>query len=145
MPLADDVHREEGEQDDKAGEQDVLDPFEPPVPWQLAQLFDKRDFVQQILNQAERAEPTADKPTDQRADDHQKSNDVKCEFVVPASERRLQRTDRTGAESAGTGITVEPWNAELLGFSGEYFSFDKADEVAVGEGGHSYLLSLIHI
>ena len=68
LSLPDNIQHGQGQHDDKACKDDVFQIFEPAVAGQAAQLFDKGDFIQQVLHQPERTKPAAYQPAEQRAE-----------------------------------------------------------------------------
>ena len=76
------------------------------VKRQIFCLFDKRNLVEQILHQAERTEPAADKAPDQRSRNHQKPDDIEGKFEVPAADDCLERADWAGADCARAGVAI---------------------------------------
>ena len=90
-----------------------------------------RDPVEQILYQTERTEPSADEATENRAEQHQKSDDIKGKPIVPAGEDCLQGADRTGAEGAGAGVAVQSGDAKCLRGSGIDPSGGEAVQISV--------------
>ena len=51
--------------------------------------------MEQILDQAEGAEPAADKTPQQGAENHEKSNDIKRKTIIFAGDDSLQGTNGT--------------------------------------------------
>ena len=136
--MTDDIHGNERKNDHKADEDQVFRPDQYPMTGKILSFgnpFFKgsrdRDPVEQILYQTERTEPSADEATENRAEQHQKSDDIKGKPIVPAGEDCLQGADRTGAEGAGAGIAVQSGDAKCLRGSGIDPSGGEAVQISV--------------
>ena len=90
LSLADDVQHGQRQDYDKTDQHGVFQTAQSALAGQTAQLFYKRDFVQQILYQPERAQPAADQPTEQCAEQKQETKHIKGKFVLPAGNDGLQ-------------------------------------------------------
>lgn len=88
---AQNVDREHGKRSYKDQKNHVLQLPQRFIPPKGFLLFRKQDFVQQILNQPERTQPTADKPANQSANEYEKSGCIVGEFKTPASDDGLKR------------------------------------------------------
>lgn len=136
--MTDDIHGNERKNDHKADEDQVFRPDQYPMTGKILSFgnpFFKgsrdRDPVEQILYQTERTEPSADEATENRAEQHQKSDDIKGKPIVPAGEDCLQGADRTGAEGAGAGVAVQSGDAKCLRGSGIDPSGGEAVQISV--------------
>lgn len=98
--------------------------------------------MQQILNQSERTQPTADKPPHKSADKEQKADDIKGKFVIHMPRHRLKGADGTGSPSAGTGITIHAGHAEFFHLSAINFSRLESLNVGIRRQGPKSLKSV---
>ena len=114
----------------KDRQQDVLEPAEHPRD---AGFFDfrRRDLVQQLLNQAQRAEPAADRTTEDDAEQGDDAQHVPAGLVAGGRQRVLDRAKRAGADGTGAGVAVKARHAGKLRLSDIDFPVDKALQVGV--------------
>ena len=89
--------------------------------------------MEQILDQSERAEPSAHKPADQCAYKHQKSCHIKRQFKIPAPDDSLHSPDRTCPESSRTGITIQAGDAKIFQLPLINLPLRKPQQIAVGK------------
>src|SRR5699024_677781 len=95
------------------------------------QLLREGYLVQQVLHEAEGAEPAADEAAQQRAYEEQETHCVEGEPVVPVPQHGLERAYGAGPERARAGIAVEPRDADALEFALVDGALGKAGGVAV--------------
>ena len=139
LSLAHNVQHRKWEDNDKPNQNDVLQEPEPSVSGQPAQLFDKGDFMQQVLDQPEGAQPSAHKPAQQCAEEEKKAGHIESELVVPAGDDGLKRTDWAGAQCARTGVAVETGDAEQLAAALVDSALGETGGVTVRQGGEADL------
>ena len=97
-----------------------------PVESERADLFEKRDLIDEILHPSERAEPAADPPPEREPEQQQEPKHIerKRGLFVRSAHRGLKRTDRTRADRRRAGIAVQPRHADGLRFA----HLDRAEE-----------------
>ena len=84
-----------------------------------------------------KAEKTADQPSHHSSDEDKKSHHIISHFEIPAPYHRLKGTNRTGANSTGTGITVQARNTGIFQFACVNFACDKTGNMTVCNDAHS--------
>ena len=111
------------------------DEFEPGECAGDAALFQLRrgELVQQLLNQPQGAEPSADRAAEDQPVEHENAEDVEADLFVRRADGVLERAQRAGPDRAGTGITVEAGDAESLR-CGRFALVDLALEKALEMG-----------
>ena len=72
------------------------------------------DLVEQLLDQAEQAEPGADEAAYEEADDGKVADHIRPYASVSVVEYGLHRSDRTRSQSSRAGVAVHSGNADLL-------------------------------
>ena len=77
-------------------------------------LSEKRNPVQKILHQPERAQPSADKPPKQASKQEEKAHHPERDCEPLLIQQCLQRPDRAGRNCPGTGITIQSRNTGIL-------------------------------
>ena len=87
------------------------------VAFECADFLRKWNLIQQILNQSEGTEKTADQPSHHSSDEDKKSHHIISHLEIPAPYHSLKRTDRTGADSTGARITVQARNTGIFQFA----------------------------
>ena len=114
----------------KDRQQDVLEPAEHPRD---AGFFDfrRRDLVQQLLNQAQRAEPAADRTPEDDAEQRDDPQHVPPGLVAGGRQRVLDRAQRTGADGARAGVAVKARHTGEFRLSDIDFPVDKALQMGV--------------
>ena len=75
------------------------------------------DFVQQILDQAEGTQPTADHSAEDNGIEHHDAEGIE-ERTFTIIKGTLQRTQGAGTDGTGAGVTVDAGGAEELGAGG---------------------------
>ena len=90
LALSHDIQHGQRQNNDKADQNHIFQIFEHTVARQAAQLFGKGNLVQQILHKPKRAQPAANQPTEQRAEQQQKTDHIKGEFVCAAGDDSLK-------------------------------------------------------
>ena len=93
----------------------------------------KRYFIEQVLDQAEGAQSAADKSSEQRAGQHQETDDIERKTVIAASENCLKGTDGTGPKGSRTGVAVQARQAQGLRRARIDFSFYKSQQIAISD------------
>ncbi len=93
------------------------------------------DLVEQFLHKAQRAQPAADRPAQGQAEDHDDAQDVPSHAVSGIGQRILNRAQRTGADSAGTGIAIEAGYADSFGFALVNLSVYEAPQMRIVKQG----------
>ena len=139
LALAHNVQHREGEDNDEPHQNDVLQEPEPPVAGQLAQLFDKGNLVQQVLDQPEGAQPAAHEAAQQRAEEKEEAGHIEGELVIPAGDDSLKGADGAGTQSTRTGVAVEAGDAEQLGVALVDGALGETGGVTVRQGGEADL------
>ena len=74
----------------------------------------QRNFMEQFLDQSEGTQKTADKASQQYAQQNQNSCDIIGKAEFRRAYHRLKGPDGTGAGGCRTGIAVEPRHADGL-------------------------------
>src|SRR5699024_9933743 len=107
------VQSEKRQQNDESGEDCVFEPLQETVPGEVLALPKERDFIKQILNEPEGAQPAAHEASEGRTHQQKKADEIERQAAAGRGECGLQRTKRAGAERAGAGIAVQSRNAEI--------------------------------
>ncbi len=79
----------------------------------------------------QRTEKTADQPSYHSPDEDKKSYHIISHLEIPAPYHCLKGTDRTGANSTWTGITVQARNTGIFQFACVNFACDKTGNMTV--------------
>ena len=128
----------QGQGDHEHGQDDVFQPGQRPGDRALFELR-RRNPVQQLLDQAHRTQPAADRPAQRHTEEQQDAQHVPARPMSGGGQRVLQGTQRTGAHRARTGITVEAGDAGSLRVPGVDPSVDEALEAGVVQQGRIQL------
>lgn len=105
--LSHNIHQKQWKQDHKYCKNHIFQLTKQLVAFECADFLRKRNLIQQILNQSEGTEKTADQPSHHSSDEDKKSHHIISHFEIPAPYHSLKRTDRTGTNSTGAGIAVQ--------------------------------------
>ena len=97
--------------------------------------FRRGDFVQQLLDQPQGAEPAADRPAEDHAEEGQDAQDVPRRGMPGGVQRVLQGTQGAAGDGAGAGIAVEPGDADGFQIAGIDMPVDIAFEIRVVQQG----------
>ena len=93
--------------------------------------FRCRNAVQQFLDQAHRAQPSADRAAQDDSEEHQNAQDIGSGACSRGGCCILQRTERACTDRPGTGVTVESRHTGILHRARIDFSFHKPFQVCV--------------
>lgn len=104
-----DESRQEQDENAEENEAQIAEVF---LSRKLPDFLDERDFEEQILHEAERAQKTADEPAEETAEDDEETDHIHRNAVLPGVQRRLQGAYRAGRERARTRIAVHSGDAE---------------------------------
>ena len=91
----------------------------------------RRDLVQQLLDQAQRADPAADRPSQNHAEQCQDAHHVPGRGMPGGVQCILQGAQWAAGDRSGAGIAIEPGNADGFQVSGLDMAVNKAFEVRV--------------
>ena len=109
------------------------------MPGEVLALPKERDFIKQILNEPEGAQPAAHEASEGRTHQQKKADEIERQAAAGRGECGLQRTKRAGAERAGAGIAVQSRNAEIFKLSGVNCALGETFDVSVCECGEAEL------
>ena len=100
-----------------------------------AALFDlgSRDLVQEFLDQAQGAQPSADRSAEGQPEDHDNAQHIPSGAVSGIGERVLDRAQRAGSGGAGAGVAVKTGDADGFCLPLIDLSVDKAAKVGIVE------------
>ena len=96
------------------------------------QLF-ARDFMQQLLQPAERAQKAADEPPEQHAEQDQNAGDIIRKAEFGRADHRLKRPDRARARCRRAGIAVQAGHADGLALALIDAALEEVWQVDVGQ------------
>ena len=88
--------------------------------------------MQKLLKPPERAEETADEPSQQHPEEDQDAGDVVGKAEFGRAYHRLKCSHRAGTGSARAGIAVQPRDADVFSIALIQRSFSKVGQVDVG-------------
>ena len=109
---------------------DVFHPGQRPGCLSLADLRHGQ-LMKQVLDQAHGAQPAADRPAQDNAEEQDHAQHIPAGPVSRGSQGVLQRPQGAGPRRAGTGIAVQAGDAQRLGLSLIDFSFNESPQVRV--------------
>ena len=100
-----------------------------------AVLFDlgSRDLVQEFLDQAQGAQPSADRSAQGQPEDHDNAQHIPSGAVTGIGERVLDRAQRAGSGGAGAGVAVKSGDTDGFCLPLIDLSVDKAAKVGIVE------------
>ena len=100
-----------------------------------AALFDlgSRDLVQEFLDQAQGAQPSADRSAEGQPEDYDNAQHIPSGAVSGIGERVLNRAQRAGSGGAGAGVAVKSRDTDGFRLSLIDLSVDEAPQVGVVE------------
>lgn len=124
--LSHDIYHKHWQKNYKYYKNDIFQFTKQFISTKRPNLLWKRNFIQQVLNQAKWTKKSADQSAKQCPDKDQKAHYIICHFKVPASDHCLKRSNRTGACGSRTGITVQSRNTRMFQFSGIYLTGHKS-------------------
>ena len=76
--------------------------------------FERGNFVQQFLDQTQRADPAADGPAQHHPEQGKDAHHIPWRCMSGSIQRILQRTKRAACDCPRAGIAVEAGNADAL-------------------------------
>ena len=116
--LSHDIYHKHWQKNYKYYKNDIFQFTKQFIATKRPDLLWKRNFIQQVLNQAKWAKKSTDQSAKQCPDKNQKTHYIICYFKVPASDHCLKRADRASSCRSWTGITVQSRNTDIFQFSG---------------------------
>ena len=95
--------------------------------------------MQKLLKPPERAEETADEPSQQHSEEDQDAGYVVGKAEFGRAHHRLKRSHRAGTGSARAGIAVQPRDTDVFATALIQCPFGKVGQVDVGQKGRPSL------
>ena len=133
LPLALDTCCQKGKQYHEQCQNQIFPFCQEPMSRKIFPFFHKWNLIQQILDQSKRAQPPAYSSSKYRSKQQQKSYYIERKTLLSSRQRRLQRTNGTGAQGSWAGIAVQARHAGLLQRSCIDASCDEAIEISIGQ------------
>ena len=121
-----------GNRDDEYREDHI---FEIGESARHAALFDlgSRDLVQELLDKAQGAQPSADRSAEGQPEDHDNAQHIPSGAVSGIGERVLDRAQRAGSGGAGAGVAVKSGDTDGFRLALIDLSVDEAPQMGVVE------------
>ena len=120
----------QGDGDHEHRKYNIFQPGQRPGDAALSELR-RGDLMEQLLDQPQRAQPAADRPPQDHAEEHDDAQHVPARPMPGGGQRVLNGAQRAGTHRAGAGIAVETGNAGVLRVSGVDSSINKALDVGI--------------
>ena len=128
----------QGDGDHKHRQYYIFQPGQRPGDAALFQLR-RGDLMEKLLDQAQRAQPAADRPPQDHAEEHDDAQHIPARPMPGGGQRVLYGAQRAGTHRAGAGIAVEAGNAGVLRVAGVDSSINEALDIGVVQQGRIQL------
>ena len=117
----------------------VFSVLQDPVEGKTLPLVEQRNLVQQVLDQPEGTQPSADESSQKAPKQKQKAQDPEGDRDLPLVEQGLESPDGAGGHCPWAGVAVEARDAGVFQTTPIDLPLQKAIGISVGDDGESHL------